>query len=438
MDLPRKIALNCLYKIDKENAFSNIVLDEALNKNRENLKQLDIKFISELVYGVTNWRLTLDAIIQKYSKIKLKKMSDWVINILRLGAYQIVFLDKVPKSASVNESVNLCKKYSSKSTGFVNAILRKISKNDYEEIKDLSLKYSMPKWIINELSKEFDEKQIENILKNFLYKPKLAIRVNKLKTKKDILKKLLENNNIEVHNGILEDFLYTKNVKDITNLQEYKDGLFSIEDEAAGLAVLQLEAKENDKILDCCSAPGGKTTYIAELINDRGNITAWDLYDNRINQVAYNAERLGIKSISAKQNDALIFNENLVQSFDKILVDAPCLGLGILKRKPDIKWQKKYEDIKAIKEIQIKILENCSKYLKKGGTLIYSTCSIIKEENDDIVKYFLDNNEEFTLSNINEKDCKNIKEKIINKGILKIYPNENTDGFFIAKIERKL
>ena len=173
MDFPRKIALEALYKIDKEEAYSNIVLDELLNKNRNAISDKDINFISEIVYGVTTWKLTLDIIIQKYSKIKIKKISPWVINILRMGAYQIVFLDKVPKSAAVNESVNLCKKYGSKSIGFVNAILRKIEKKDYielskteNEIEKISKTNSMPEWIVKELIKEFDTEKVNEICKN--------------------------------------------------------------------------------------------------------------------------------------------------------------------------------------------------------------------------------------------------------------------------------
>lgn len=436
MDFVRNTALKCLYKIDVDGAFSNIVLDDVLNENRNRLRVVDINFISELVYGVTSWRLTLDEIIQKYSKIRLKKISKWVLNILRLGTYQIVFLDKVPKSAAVNESVNLCKKYSMKSTGFVNAILRKVSKDDYKEILSLSGRFSMPNWIIDELLKEFNKKEVEDILNNFTFKPKLTIRVNNLKTNVDALKVLLNQNNIDVENGILDDFLYVKNVKNITDLKVYKDGLFTIQDEAAGLAALFLDAKSGENVLDCCSAPGGKTTYISELMKNDGSIEAWDLYENRIKQVEDNAKRLGISIIKARKKDALIFHEDLVNKFDKILIDSPCLGLGILKRKPDIKWKKKYEDIESIKQVQIKILENCSKYLKKNGILVYSTCSIIKEENDNIVKQFLDNNSGFEMADLKESYIEKIENKIIKKGMLKIYPNKNMDGFFIAKIRK--
>lgn len=443
MDFPRKLALEALYKIDKEEAYSNIVLDELLNKNRNVLSNKDINFISELVYGVTTWKLTLDTIIQKYSKIKIKKISPWVINILRMGAYQIVFLDKVPKSAAVNESVNLCKKYGGKSVGFVNAILRKVEKSDYLElfeikndIEKISKTNSMPEWIVKELNNEFNAEKVNEICKNSNLKPKITIRVNNLKTTKNELKKSLKSKEIEVEDGILEDFLYLKNVKNITNLDEYKKGLFTMQDESAGLTALVLNPKEGESILDCCSAPGGKTTYIAELMNNNGNIKAWDLYKHRLDKVQENSKRLGIDIIKTEENDATVLKEEYIEKFDKILIDAPCLGLGVIKRKPDIKWQRKFEDIEEISKIQEKILNTCSEYLKKGGILVYSTCSTVKSENDKIVEKFL-KSENFELEEINNINIENLENKITKKGIIKLYPSENMDGFFISKLIKK-
>ena len=443
MDFSRKLALEALYKIDKEEAYSNIVLDELLNKNRNVLSNKDINFISELVYGVTTWKLTLDTIIQKYSKIKIKKISPWVINILRMGAYQIVFLDKVPKSAAVNESVNLCKKYGGKSVGFVNAILRKVEKSDYLElfeikndIEKISKTNSMPEWIVKELNNEFNAEKVNEICKNSNLKPKITIRVNNLKTTKNELKKSLKSKEIEVEDGILEDFLYLKNVKNITNLDEYKKGLFTMQDESAGLTALVLNPKEGESILDCCSAPGGKTTYIAELMNNNGNIKAWDLYKHRLDKVQENSKRLGIDIIKTEENDATVLKEEYIEKYDKILIDAPCLGLGVIKRKPDIKWQRKFEDIEEISKIQEKILNTCSKYLKRGGILVYSTCSIVKSENEKIIEKFL-KSERFELEEINNVNIENLENKITKKGIIKLYPSENMDGFFISKLIKK-
>ncbi len=442
MDLPRKLALNALYKIDQENAFSNIVLDEILNQNRDKLENRDINFISELVYGVTTWKLTLDEIIQMYSKIKLRKINGWVLNILRLGAYQIVFLDKVPKSAAVNESVNLCKKYANRSSKFVNAILRKINKEDYnkideisDQIEKISKKYAMPEWIVSRLLSQYGKEKTEEICKNSNIKPNMSIRVNELKTTKETLKQELEQRAIEVEDGILGDFFSLKNAKNIVNLDLYQKGEISLQDEAAALACVCLDPKQEEYILDACSAPGGKTTYLAEKMQNKGEIIAWDVYQNRIKQVEMNAKRLGISIIKTEVKEAQEYEEKYKEKFDRILLDVPCLGIGVIRRKPDIKWQRKEEDLAEITKIQKDVLNTCCKYLKIGGRLVYSTCSILKEENEELIQKFLEN-KNFKLvegdQNLIEKfEIK--KEKNIG---IQLLPNEKHDGFFIAILER--
>lgn len=459
VDKTREIALKTLYKIDIENAYSNIALDDEIKQNRKKLNDKDIGLISEIVYGVTTWRLTLDTIINKYSKIRLKKISPWILNILRMGIYQIIFLDKIPKSAAVNESVNLAKRYGHKSSSnFVNAILRKVDKMDYEELFDIendieriSKTTSMPVWIIEELLKDNNMTigEVEEICKKSNIKPQISIRVNNLKTNKNELKQKLENelqknakeDKLNIEDGVLEDFLLINKIKNIEKLEIFKEGYFTIQDEAAGLVPLVLQPKENDIVLDACSAPGGKTTYLAELMDDKGRIEAWDIHEHRINLVNKNAERLGISIIKTKLQDATKFNESYLEKFDKILLDVPCLGIGVLKRKPDIKWQRKKEDINEITKIQMQILENCSKYLKENGQLVYSTCSILKDENENLIKKFLESNENFEIVKIvlqDEKNNKNYFKKYVEEdGFLQVYQNERTDGFFICKLQKK-
>ena len=435
IDKTREVALKVLYKIDKEQAYSNIELNEQIRQNRKNLDEKDIGLISELVYGVTTWRLTLDEIIKKYSKIKLKKISPWIINILRMGIYQIIFLDKIPKSAAVNESVNLAKRYGhSSSSNFVNAILRKVEKTDYDdffEIEDdidrISKTTSMPKWIVEELVKGNGIKIAEQICKNSNLKPNITIRVNRLKiAKKELIQKLeqkgIECKEPENEEMKTQDFLILSKVKNIENLQEFKDGFFTIQDLSAGQTAKILDPRPGERVLDACSAPGGKTTYLAELMENKGKIKAWDIHEHRTKLVEQNANRLGINIIETQVKDATQYDKNLDEKFDKILLDVPCLGIGVIKRKPDIKWQRKPEDIEEITLIQRKILENCSKYLKKGGTLVYSTCSILKEENEEIVIKFLSENKQFEIDG----------ENMVN-----ILPNKEKDGFFICKIYRK-
>ena len=439
----REIALKALYKIEKEDAYSNIALNQVLKENK-NIDERDVGLISELVYGTITWKLTLDEIIKKYSNIKLKKISVWILNILRMGIYQIIFLDKIPKSAAVNESVNLAKRYGHKSSSnFVNAILRKVSVNDYkelEEIKDdkerISKTTSMPMWIIEELLKQKDIKEVEEICKNSNLKPNTSIRINKLKTDKKDFEEILKGRKIEYLEGSLEDFVVLKKIKNIENIDLFKEGFFTVQDEGAGLIVDVLAPKEDECILDACSSPGGKTTYIAEKMKNKGKIKAWDIHEHRVKLVQNAAKRLGINIIQAKTQDATEFNQDLVGKFDKILLDVPCLGLGVIKRKPDIKWKRKKEDIEEITKIQKAILNNCSKYLKKKGELVYSTCSILKEENEDIIEGFLKENSQFEFCKENEKNYGNIvifgeKDKYIN-----IYPSNENDGFFICKLRK--
>ena len=445
VDRAREVALKILYKIDKDEAYSNILLNDMINKNKEILNKKDISLISEIVYGVTTWRLTIDEIIKKHSRIKIKKISPWILNILRESVYQIVFLDKIPKSAAVNEGVNLAKKYGNRgSIGFVNAILRNVDKKDYKEFFDekdeldkISKTMSMPKWIIEELKNEgLDNNKILEICKSSNIRPKVSVRVNNLKTNKEKLKEILNEEGIESNDGILDDFLILEKLSGIEKLESFKKGLFTVQDEVAGLTALVLNPSSGENVLDSCSSPGGKTTYLAELMKNEGNIEAWDIHEHRTKLVEQNAKRLGIKIIRTKVEDASIYKEEYKNKFDKILLDVPCLGIGVLRRKPDIKWQKSKKDIEEISKIQFSILNTCSKYLKEGGELVYSTCSIFKKENRNLIEKFLNENSNFELKELKIKEKFFLKYLVKDK-FLEVYQNEKTDGFFICKIGRK-
>ena len=424
---PREIALKTIYKINQEQAYSNLALDEELKQNRKILNEKDIGLISEITYGVTTWKLTLDTIIKKHSKIKLKKISPWIINILRMGIYQIIFLDKIPKSAAVNESVNLAKRYGhTSSSNFVNAILRKVEKQDYEElfqiendVERISKTTSMPEWIVKKLIEDNGLEKAKEICENSNLHPKVTIRINKLKNTKQELENKLKEKNIEFRETEYEDFLILEKVKNLENMDLFKEGKFTIQDISAGLTAKILEPKEGEKVLDACSAPGGKTTYMAELMNNKGNIEAWDIHEHRTKLIIKNAERLGIRIINTNIKDATQYYEELNDKFDQILLDVPCLGIGVIKRKPDIKWQRKEEDIEEITKIQEKILENCSKYLKSGGDLVYSTCSILKDENENVINKFIKNNSQF-----------------VKKYEKTIFLSKKQDGFFICKLHK--
>lgn len=434
IDFVRELALKILYQIEEENGYSNLVLDEYLEKQREKISTKDINLISEMVYGTVTWKLTIDTILEKYSKIKLNKISKWVKMILRIGIYQIVFLDKIPKSAAVNESVNLCKKYGYKSVSFVNAILRKVEKSDYEELKQIednfdriSKMYSMPKWITEKLITQYGIPKAEEICKNSNLRPKMTIRVNSLKITLEELKKKLEERGIMYQEARIPNFLSLKNIKNVSNLDLFRNGFFTVQDEGAGEIGYILDPKQSEKVLDACSAPGGKTTHIAELMKNEGEILAWDIHSHRVKLVEENAKRLGISIIEAKEKDALEYEEKYNEMFDKILLDVPCMGIGVLKRKPDIKWQKRKEDILEIQKIQENLLNIGIRYLKPGGELVYSTCSILKEENEDVIEKAI---------HFYETEKNGTKNPLIIVEQRNILPDENTDGFFICKIRK--
>lgn len=347
--------------------------------------------------------------------------------------------------------MELAKRYGHKSSSnFVNAILRKVDKKDYEELfniedrmERISKIYSIPLWIIKELSKQLDMNEIEEIAKFSNFKPKVSIRINKLKIKKEGLIKKLEKRNIKIEQGLLEDFLILENIKNIEEMPEFKQGEFTVQDETAGLISTILDPKSQDIVLDACSSPGGKTTYLSEMMKNQGKIEAWDIHEHRIKLVENTAKRIGITNVKVNVKDASVYDKKYEEKFDKILLDVPCLGIGVLKRKPDIKWQKNESDIEEITSVQKQILESCSKYLKKGGILVYSTCSILKEENEDIINNFLENNKNFEIEEINlEKNEKIRNKKFFKKyqkkdKYLQVYQNKYTDGFFICKLKKK-
>lgn len=430
MDRVREIALKVLYDVDKNGAYSNIALDEALRqarKRQEKIEPRDVGFISEIVYGTISWKLTIDEIIKKYSNIRIQKISPWILNILRMSAYQILFLDKVPKSAAVNEGVNLAKRYGHKaSSNFVNAILRKVSKEDYKaffeiqnNVERISKTTSMPIWLVEELLNENTVEKVEQICQNSNIRPKVCIRVNTLQTDVSTLIEELGKQGIQVEKGESQNFLFLEGAKNIEEWKAFQEGKFTIQDEAAGLIPEILSPQPNERVLDACSSPGGKTTYMAELMKNQGEIKAWDLHEHRVKLVEKAAKRLGISMIKTEMKDATIYEEKYAEYFDKILLDVPCLGIGVLKRKPDIKWKRKKEDIEEITKIQEKILETCSKYVKKGGELVYSTCSILKKENEDMIYKFIKNNTNFEIVKL-----------------IQVYQNEKADGFFMAKIRK--
>ncbi len=434
MDIVRQAALLTLYEVDKNGAYVNLALKERLAKNKA-FTGKDKAFLTNLVYGVKKREITLDYIIGCYSKIKLKKISPYILEILRLGIYQIKFMDKVPQSAAVNESVSLAKRYGHKaSAGFVNGILRNVSRNDTEypkdELENISVRYSFPKWLvkmwIDDYGKDFTIELMEAMNKD----PRVSIRVNTLKTtSEELLKKLTG----AKQSTILKEAILTDGF-DVGRSKEYIDGEFIVQDISAMLASVVLSPKPGEKVLDMCSAPGGKTTHLAQLMENSGSIEAWDIYEHKIQLVLDNAKRMGIDIIDAKICDATKLYNTKIGMYNKILADVPCSGLGIIRKKPDIK---KKSPESGLSEIQYKILENAAAYLAPGGELVYSTCTLNKRENEEVVFRFLDNNPGYEAVDITEMLPEMLRTPENKKGYVTLFPNHtDIDGFFIFKIKR--
>jgi 16S rRNA (cytosine967-C5)-methyltransferase len=438
----RKIALKVLNEINEHGAYSNISLNRNIGYE---ISSLDDSLIRELVYGVLENKLFIDWIILKFSKIKFKKISPYIRDIIRLGIYQIMFMDRIPDSAAVNESVKLAKKYGHKgSLGYVNGLLRNVTRNkDTIELPDkennpneyLSIKYSHPKWMIDEWVNEYGFDFTEALCIANNKKPSLNIRVNTLKNSIEELMKSLREKGFIVHRTVFaNDGLVIDNPARITDTEEFKNGYFQIQDESSMLVAQIMDPKEGSFVIDVCSAPGGKTTHIAQMMKNKGKIIARDVYDHKLNLIKENCERLDINIIETQLYNALRVDNKLIEKADYCLVDAPCSGLGLLRRKPDIRWNKDLDNLNEITELQYKILENSSKYVRKEGILVYSTCTINRDENINLVRKFINNNPEFKLINFKGL-VNNLDEIADNVGYIELFPNTHgTDGFFIAKM----
>lgn len=436
----RELAFKTLYDIERNKNYSNI----SINKNFKNVNISDQEkgLATELIYGIIENKYYLNYIIDKLSKIKSKKMSTYVKISLWLGIYQILFLDSIKDHAAVNESVNLIKKYDKKSSGFVNAILRNVlrQKDSIMEIKDkeikdeLSIKYSYNPWIVEKWIKDFGQEFTEDLLDANAEKPNLYIRTNTLKISRDELIGKLAKEGIKCTkvNGI-DEAIMVQNLKNIEGNELFKLGYFTIQDISSMLVGKIANPEKDSKVLDICSAPGGKTTHVATIMENTGQVIARDVFDHKLKLIKSTVNRLGLTNVSVENRDALKLDDNSIDKFDYVLADVPCSGLGIIKRKPEIKFKEKSE-LSGLPDIQSKILNNASKYVKENGTLIYSTCTIHDEENINVVEQFLKENKNFELVPI-----ENINIDLDNqeKGYIKIYPNiHGMDGFFIAKLKR--
>lgn len=431
----RDLAMHILYDIEYNGAYSNMALKNAFSKNQD-LSSVDKGFITRIVYGVVSRKLTLEYIISNFSKIKLKKISKYILIILKMGIYQLKYMDKVPESAAVNESVKLAKRYGhGASAGFVNGLLRSVIKNEIkypeDEILNLSVKYSYPQTLCQKWCDDFGIEFTKDLLCEMNKDSKITLRVNQTKTTTQEL--LKDNEKFELSplydNAIISDGF------DVGNSEIYKSGKVIAQDISAMMTSLVLAPQKNEKVLDICAAPGGKTTHIAELMQNCGEVVACDIHEHKIDLIKQNANRMGLSIVKPQLMDATKLNEDFVDKFDKVLADVPCSGYGIIKRKPDIKW--KDENIDQICSISKEILTNASKYVRIGGEIVFSTCTINKEENEIRLKEFLKENKNFELIDISDKLPRELRHSTTKDGYVTFYPNvDGIDGFFIAKMKR--
>lgn len=422
MNNARYIAYKILYKILFEGAYSNIEINKTFRKKQ--LDNRDRGFITELVYGVLEKKIYFEYIISKFSKMPIKKLSREVYLILLMGLYQIRYMDSVTDFAAVDESVKLCKTIFPKGSGFINGMLRNVLRNKgvFEIHEDgspenMSIRYSISYDIVILLVEQYGACETERILKALSEKPRMFLRINQLKTDIKNVREDLYLEGIEAEDVFGEPLaLQVRGFKNIENSNAYQKGLFTVQDHSSMMVVRMLEPKKNEKILDTCSCPGGKATFIAELMENKGSILAQDISGNKLELVDKNCKRLGINIVQTKVHDATLLDRSLIEKFDRVLIDAPCSGLGIIRKKPEIRYKTK-KQIEDLYNIQSKILSNGAEYLKKGGILVYSTCTINKKENEDQIRRFLKTNR-FEL----------IEEKAL------IFEEGDSDGFYIAKL----
>lgn len=425
MDKNRRTAYLTLMDVEEKQSYSNLALNSHIKGGRPESPA----FVRELVYGVLENKIYLDYIIGQFVQTPVSKLKSSDLTVLRMGIYQLKFLDGVADYAAVSESVNLAKKFCHGRDGFVNGVLRSFQRagkavelpdRSADEVRYLSLKYSYEPWIIELWLSQYAPDFAEAFLAAGNRTPELTVRVNSLKTTKEELKQRIIAAGYRAEDGLLCKEALRVEGTGLLDSRLYESGLFSVQDESSMLAVDMLAPRPDETVIDVCAAPGGKALYIAEKMENRGRVAAWDIYKRKLAIIDKEAERLGVSIVATKTWDAARTDSSMAEKADRVLVDAPCSGLGVIRRKPEIKYKQKSAEIDELPEKQLAILSASSKYLKHGGTLVYSTCTVSPHENQRVVRNFLKKNPAFS------------KEEE-----LQLLPNvHNTDGFYICKMKR--
>ncbi|MFU2222563.1 16S rRNA (cytosine(967)-C(5))-methyltransferase RsmB [Streptococcus pluranimalium] len=427
-------ALIALEKVFHEEAYSNIALNSLLNNRHYDDR--DKGLITEIVYGTVARKITLEWYLAHFIEDR-DKLDPWVYDLLMLSAYQLIYLDKLPAHAVVNDAVTIAKNRGNNrgAEKLINAVLRKVTSVDLPNIdtikrvnKRYSIKYSLPVWLVKKLIEQYGQERSEKIFASLFERNKASIRV----TEPHRLEEFKEN--FQADYSSLSPVGLTKSSGHFASSLAFQNGAITIQDETSQLVAPTLDIKGPELILDACAAPGGKTVHMASYLSS-GKITALDLYDHKLALIQENAKRLGLADkIETKQLDAReVAKAFPAESFDKILVDAPCSGIGLIRRKPDIKYNKDSLDFVSLQAVQLEILSSVCQTLRKGGIMTYSTCTIFREENQEVIKAFLASHPDFEQVALDHD-----KKDIVVDGCLLITPEQyHTDGFFIAKLRKK-
>ena len=444
--MTRELVLGVLLEVTRDGEYSHISLRNVLAKYQY-LDKRDRAFITRVVEGTLEHMIEIDYIINQFSKVKVNKMKPVIRCILRSAVYQLKYMDSVPNSAACNEAVKLAtKKGFSSLKGFVNGVLRSIERNldqitypdETNLIEYLSVKYSMPEWILKKWLAQYDRTVVEAMLADFQREKPTTIRVNRNVMSKEALIESLETQGVYVQNHpYLSDALWISSYDYLADLDSFQEGAFHVQDISSMLVAHLANPKQGDEVIDVCAAPGGKSLHMAELLCGTGHVEARDLTDYKVNLIWDNIERSGMQNIDAIRRDATIFDESSVEKADIVVADLPCSGLGVLGKKTDLKYKMTEQTQKDLVELQRNILSKVRFYVKQGGTLIYSTCTINEAENMGNVEWFLSENKEFELVSVKDTLCEELRDSVVREGCLQLLPGvHKSDGFFIAKFKK--
>ena len=431
VETARSLALAVLEDVFVNQAYSNIALNKHLKGSQ--LSVADKGLVTEIVYGTVARKLTLEWYLSHFIQDR-DKLDNWLYILLLLSAYQLRYLDKIPNHAVVNEAVELAKLRKKGSEKLVNAVLRRILREGWPDIDSIkrknkrdSIAYSLPVWLVSKLKEEYGEERAQAIFESLLVRNKASIRVTDLSRKEEIKAVLETTDSPLAATGLVKEQGH------FAGHDLFSEGAITIQDESSQLVAPTLDLQGDEQVLDACAAPGGKTAHMASYLTS-GKVTALDLYDHKLDLIQENAERLGVADqVQTQKLDARKVHEFFEKdSFDKILVDAPCSGIGLLRRKPDIKYNKETADFTSLQEIQLEILGSVCQTLRKGGIITYSTCTIVSEENFQVVEAFLESHPEFEQVKL-EHECKDI----LKDGCILITPElYGSDGFFISQFRK--